>query len=178
MVKIRRKNMTEKQLANLNGVKNRKPKALPVTEPELSKEQKKRRDWEHNHAIITSEFIRLLGQKQKLPSYAELGKALGFDEQTIRRHLEDYSIEDTLNKLKIGNEVVLLNLFKLAATGKNEKIIRLYFECTGLLKNKIDITSGGNPINTTTPGVITLDPTQLPTDLLKALIEQGENNNV
>lgn len=180
MAKTPRKNMTEKQLANLKGVKNRKPKLVPEEVPEMNEEQKRKADWERNHAIITNEFIRLLGQKQKLPSYAELAKALNFDEVTIRRHLADYSIDDFLNKLQIGNEAVLMNLFKQAATGKSEKIMRLFFECTGVIKKKIDITSGGKPLPTPQPtaGIVTLDPTKLPTEVLKAIIAQSEGTNV
>ena len=179
MAKQTRKNMSVKQLANLNGVKNRKPKALPVTEPELSEEQKTRRDWEHNHAIIKNEFMRLLERKQKLPSYAELGKALGLNEQTIRRHLDHYSIEDFLNKLQIANEMVLLNVMKQAATGKNVKVMELFLRCTGILKNKVDLTTGGNPLPAPqSTGVVTLDPTKLPTEVLKAIIAQSEGTNV
>lgn len=180
MAKTTRKNMTEKQLANLNGVKNRKPKPVTENVPPMTEDEKKRADWERNHAIIISEFIKLLGTKQKLPSYAELAKALNFDENTIRRHLADYSIDDFFNKLQIGNEAVLLNLFKQAATGKSEKIMRLFLECTGVIKKKIDITTGGKPLPAPqqTAGIVTLDPTKLPTEVLKAIIAQSEGNNV
>ena len=110
MAKQPRKNMTEKQLANLTGVKKRKPKASPITEPKLNEVEKTRSDWERNHAIIINEYIRLLGQKQKIPSFSDIGKNLGFCEMTIRRHIDEYSIEDFLSKLKIANEMVLLNM--------------------------------------------------------------------
>ena len=180
MEKTTRKNMTEKQLANLNGVKNRKPKPVTENVPPMTEDEKKRTDWERNHAIITSEFIKLLEAKQKLPSYAELAKALNFDENTIRRHLADYSIDEFLNKLQIGNEAVLLNLFEQAATGKNAKVIELFLRCTGVLNNKLDITSGGKPLPNPQPmaGIVTLDPTKLPTDVLKAIIAQSEGTNL
>ena len=174
--KIPRKNMTPKQLANLKGVQNRKPKTANEEEQAEKEREKTRSDWERNHAIITSEFIKLLGAKQKLPSYEELGKNLGLSARTIKRHLDEYSFDDFINKLKLGSEAVLLNVFKQAATGKNEKIMRLFLECTGVLKNKIDITTGGKPLPapSQTAGIVTLDPRKLPTEVLKAIIEQSE----
>ena len=179
MAKQPRKNMTEKQLANLTGVKKRKPKASPITEPKLNEVEKTRSDWERNHAIIINEYIRLLGQKQKIPSFSDIGKNLGFCEMTIRRHIEEYSTEDFLSKLKIGNEMVLLNVLYQAATGKNVKIMELFLRCTNVLKTKVDITTGGNPLPATHGKFVTLDPTNLPTDILKAIIEQdADTNNV
>lgn len=140
------------------------------------KMEKMRRDKEYNQAIISSAYSELLVEKKKLPSMKAIAEKCGINEKTVKRHLEDFDFEEYMIKFRAGSEMVMLNLFKQAATGNSEKMIRLYLESVGLLKRKLDITTNGKQINSTQKeGLITIDVSKLSeTALLEILAAAGE----
>lgn len=105
-------------------------------------------DWEHNDSIICTAFCAALMQNKKLPSIQSIANDTKLSYKTVQRHLEQNSFESFKQRFRAGNEMVMINLFKQAATGKNEKMMRLWFEITEGIGNKksVDVTSGGKPL--------------------------------
>lgn len=126
------------------------------------KKEKMRRDKEYNLSIISAAYSELLVEKKKIPSYPDIAKRCNLSVSTVERHLKDFNFEDYMVKFRTGSEVVMLNLFRQAATGNSEKMIRLYLESVKLLKRKLDITSNGKQINTPPKeGTMVVDVTKL-----------------
>jgi hypothetical protein len=175
---IPKKKMTTKQLANLKGVQNAKPK-IEVEEPE-TEEEKTRRDWIANNEIIHSKYTELLLRRQKPPTFAMIAKETKLTVRTVERHLSNYDFEQIKHIFRMGNQAIYMNMFKHAATSPNPKWTELYLRWNGDIQQKVDITSGGKPLPAPAPmqGLVTLDPKTLPTEVLKALLEQqSESTN-
>jgi len=149
---------------------------IEVTKEEVvTEEDKKRRDWEYNDSIICTAFCELMLEKQKLPSTQAIADKCNLTTKTVERHLADFDFKNFVQKFRAGNEKVMMNLFRQAATGKSDKIIRLWFEVTeGIGTRKfVDITSAGQKIEAAS-GVVTLDPSRLSTDALKEILKQAD----
>lgn len=191
MAKVKRK-LTEKQLKNLkqnkDGIKpptypKRKDPPVRLVDPdeEETEEETRRRNWIFNNTLVTAEYTRVMVDKKRLPTTAELARATGLSPRTIERHLEEFDYMKVLETFKSGLDPVMMNLFKQAATGRSEKMIRLFLDAIGITnKNRLDITTGGKPLPAPAPplhGVVTLDPKTLPTEFLEKLIAEHESNN-
>jgi AraC-like DNA-binding protein len=133
---------TEKK--NSKAIVRRTKKVVVDADPE-TEEEKKRRDWEYNDSIICAAFCEFLMDKQKLPSTQAIADKCGLSHKTVDRHLKENTFENFKQKFRAGNEKVMLNLFRQAATGDNVGLIKLWFEITEGVgtKRQIDITSGG-----------------------------------
>lgn len=189
MAKVK-KNLTERQLGNLkqnrDGIRpaknvrqNNPRKSTTIEEPE-TEEEKRKRDWKFNNLKVTTEFCKVMIKKNKIPTTAELARITGLSVRTVDRHLEDFDYMNILEVFKTGLEPVMMNLFKQASSGKSEKMIRLFLDAIGITnKNRLDITTGGKPLPAPSPpvqGIITIDPTSLPTEVLERLIAQHDSN--
>lgn len=160
-----------------------KRKAVPEREvdpdePE-TEEETRRREWIYNNTMVTAAHTKIMVSKQRMPTTVDIARQTGLSPRTVDRHLEEFDYMKVLDTFKAGLEPVMMNLFKQAATGKSEKIMRLYLESIGLVKKKVDITSNGKTISTPPPsaGVITVDPSTLPTEYLEKIIAEHEANN-
>ncbi|HRB44183.1 MAG TPA: hypothetical protein PLP80_16045 [Niabella sp.] len=109
---------------------------------------KKRMDWEHNDSIICTAFCDALMKKKKLPSTKSIAEATGLSYRTVQRHLGENSFESFRQRFRAGNEMVMINLFEQAATGKDVAVMKLWFEVTEGLgaKKSLDLTTGGQPL--------------------------------
>lgn len=109
---------------------------------------KSRMDWEVNDQLICDKFFELMMLKKKMPTYVEIAEAIGCNEKTVERHVNDISFEDRFKKFRLASDKVIINLLKNAAIGKNDKMIRLWLErFEGLGEKKlIDITTQGKSI--------------------------------
>lgn len=142
-----KRNLTRQQLANLRNVKDGIPKE-PVPKDET---EKKRRDWERNHEIITSLYTELLLKKGKPPTITAIAKATKLSWKAVSEHLENYDFEQIKMRFRMGNEAVYMNLFKQAATSRNPKWAELFLKWTGDIQHKLDVTSGGKPLQPPAP---------------------------
>ena len=114
---------------------------------------KRRADFKINDELVCAKFSELLLKNQKMPSYKEIGDALGVSEKTVQRHIQSIDFDQRFNKFKAVSDKVVMNLFKQAATGKNHNFIRLWLELIEGLgdKKKIEITNKQAP-EIITPG--------------------------
>jgi len=119
-------------------------KALDTT----TDEDKKRMDWEHNDSIICTAFCAALMQNKKLPSIQSIANDTKLAYKTVQRHLEQNSFESFKQRFRVGNEMVMTNLFEQAATGKDVAVMKLWFEVIEGLgaKKSLDLTTGGQPL--------------------------------
>jgi heat shock protein HspQ len=119
-----------------------------VEAEELTEDEKKRRDWEINDTLICTAFCDLLLANQKLPSVQAVAEKCQLSHKTVDRHLKDANFDTFKQKFRAGNEKVMLNLFRQAATSDNVSMIKLWFEITEGLgtKKQVDITSNGKQI--------------------------------
>lgn len=116
----------------------------------VKKKRKKRSDWLHNDQLIEDAFCQALIEKQKMPTYAEVARRLrGIDEKTVQRHLSEINFEERFKIFRAGSQKVVANLYKHAATGKNDKMIRMWLELFEGLgeKKKIEHTINKKEIN-------------------------------
>jgi hypothetical protein len=164
-------------MANKKVVKKKavpKKDIKPLINDDIDTEEDiKRRDYQHNDSIICSAFCELLISGEKLPSSQEIADKCNLSAKTVDRHLKDNSFEDFKQRFRAGNEKVMLNLFRQAATGKSEKMMRLWFELMEGLgsRKQVDITSKGEKIEPSKE-IVTLDASNLSTDALKEILKQ------
>jgi DNA-binding transcriptional regulator YhcF (GntR family) len=153
------------------------PKGIKENDGIETPEETERRDKEYNNQLITEAYGNLLIQTQKMPTIAAIAKQTGLSDRTVHRHLKEYDMDNVINKMRAGVEIVMLNLFKQAATSKSEKTMRLYLEAVGLLKKRVDLTSNGKTINQTPSNLVMLDPTQLSNEALQEIIDKHSEQN-
>lgn len=173
-----KRNLTQKQLANLKGVQNAKPKKNSVDK--LTPDEKRRKDWELNNEHIHYTYTTLFLKNQKPPTITEVAEAVKMSWRHVANHMENYDFDGLKQKFLMGNPAVYGNMFKQAATSKNPKWAELWLKWSGDLQDKVDITSGGKPLPAAPPplqGVIKIDPKTLPTKYLEKLIAEHESNN-
>jgi hypothetical protein len=154
------------------------PKGIKEDDGPETPEESERRDKDYNNQLITEAYGTLLIQTQKMPTISAIARKTGFSDRTVHRHLKEYDMDNVINKMRAGVEIVMLNLFKQAATSKSEKTMRLYLEAVGLLKKRVDLTSNGKTINQTPSNLVMLDPSQLSNEALQEIIDKhGEENS-
>ena len=146
------KQQTKPPVKKRTPAKKREPKK---TVEEL--EFERRGDWERLDAEISNAFCYYLISNSKLPSYAEIARTVKCNELSVRRHMKEGKFMEFVQKFRAGNERVMLNLFKQAATGQNERMIRLWFEVVENLGNekKIDITTKGEKLPENSTSMVT-----------------------
>lgn len=124
-------------------------KAVPKPKAQtISKEQKRRSDWESNDLAISSAVYDHLDKKKKFPTTQAIADSTGLTWHTVKKHLGEYDFESVKQRFRAANERVMLNLLRQAATGKESGMIKLWFEVIEGLGNKksIDLTTGGKSI--------------------------------
>jgi len=88
------------------------------TSPEQA-EQKRRMDWEINHARIKETFITLIKEHKRTPTLTEMAKATRLGRKTIERHVKDIKFDAMLHPLRVLTEEVILSIFVSAKQGNS-----------------------------------------------------------
>lgn len=116
----------------------------------VSKNDKRKVDWEHNNEIISEAFFSLVLQKKKYPTYKAIAEKTGLSIKTVERHLKDSDMfEDLKIKMRALKDKALLTLAVKAIKGESHHWSRLFFEVMDEVKAKdtdINITINGKPI--------------------------------
>lgn len=152
-----------KKAAKKKSARKVKPKTKPVvvdetkpvdgmTAEEIAEEQdhKRRMDWDGNHVVISEAFFSLVLKTKKMPTYKQIADQAGLSTKTIQRHFDDPQILTAGSaKLRALRDNVMMAVAIKAMTGKSVWWAKLFLEATEgeLITKKIDVQSGGQPIN-------------------------------
>jgi hypothetical protein len=118
-------------------VKAKKKRVQKKRQPNVSAEEKRRKDWETNNELISEAFFTAVVTHKKFPTYESLAKKLKLDERTVRRHLgDDEMFQDLKVKLRALKNKALLTLAIKAIKGDSHHWSRLFFEVTDEVKEK------------------------------------------
>jgi len=88
-------------------------------------------------------------RKQKLPSYEDIARELNVNVSTVKRHVSEMDFKERFIRFRCASDKVIMNLFKQAATGRNDKMIRMWLELFEELgaKKKVEVTGkDGQPL--------------------------------
>lgn len=99
--------------------------------------------------MISAKYTELFIRLQKLPSYEAVARELEINVSTVKRHVQEMDFEERFRSFRCMSGMVLNNVLKQAATGKNDKFAKMWLELfEGLgAKKKLEVTGAdGQPL--------------------------------
>ena len=95
-----------------------------MTKKELSPNQQRKLD---NNQAITKAMHSHIEKNGKMPSMVELSTSTGISRQTISKHLDDLSLNNSIKKYRLMSDQVMDSMLRACDQG-NAQAMKLYYQ--------------------------------------------------